>query len=174
MQILPVSRHLRAFGVPVWAHKSLQWPLITFSCILSLRWDNLQQNDRSQATYYCQKPENDSVLLIQMSHFDFFFKYLGARLLKTDFSLLLMIQVERNRAKSYVTFPVFTQYQRCCMHCRKSTSCGPFWPIFVSRSNIFIPRFIYILYFWSFHIILNLLLCDNPMFWSMVRELDTR
>ena len=61
---------------------------------------------------------------------------------QNGFFLFVMIQVEKNRAKSYVTCPVFTQYQRFCMHCRKPTSRGLFWPIFVRRSKIFIPRFI--------------------------------
>ena len=116
--------------------------------------DNLQQNTRSQATYYCQKPETDSVFLIKMVHFGCFFQVFrgpGAHILsqvaQNGFFLFLMIQVEKNRAKSYVTCPVFTQYHRLCMHCRKSTSRGPFWPIFVRRSKFFIPRFINIYIF---------------------------
>ena len=42
------------------AHKSSQWPLITFSYIHSLRLVNLQQNDKSYAIFYCQKPKIDS------------------------------------------------------------------------------------------------------------------
>ena len=42
------------------AHNSPQLPLITFSCIHSLRWYNLQQNDMSYAILYCQKPEINS------------------------------------------------------------------------------------------------------------------
>ena len=39
---------------------SPQWPLITFSYIHSLRWDNLQQNGMSYAILYSQQPEIDS------------------------------------------------------------------------------------------------------------------
>ena len=56
---IAVSWKIRAFWGTIRAHKSPQWPLITFSYIHSLRWYNLQQNGMSYAIFYCQKPEID-------------------------------------------------------------------------------------------------------------------
>ena len=59
-EVLLFLNHFRAFWRTIRAHKSPQWPLITFSCIYSLRWYNLQQNDISYVIFYCQKPEIDN------------------------------------------------------------------------------------------------------------------
>ena len=56
-ELLLFLKEIRAFWGTIRAHKSPQWPLITFSCIHSLRWYNLQQNGMSYAIFYCQKPE---------------------------------------------------------------------------------------------------------------------
>ena len=59
-EVLLFLNHFRASWRTIMAHKSPQGPLITFSCIHSLRWYNLQQNDMSYAIFYCQKPEINS------------------------------------------------------------------------------------------------------------------
>ena len=124
-----------------------------FYCRDSLRWDNLKQNDMYYATYYCQKPETDSVFYENYPFWLFFRAFRGpganilSRVAQKRFFLFLMFQAEKIRAKSYVTCHVFTQYQQCCRHCRKLTSRWLFWRIFVRRSKIFIPRFINIYIF---------------------------
>ena len=59
LHVLLFLKEIRAFWGTIRAHKSPQLPLITFSCIHSLRWYNLQQNDISYAIFYCEKPEID-------------------------------------------------------------------------------------------------------------------
>ena len=56
---IAVFKRNKGFLWTIRAHKSPQLPLITFSCIHSLRWYNLQQNDISYAIFYCEKPEID-------------------------------------------------------------------------------------------------------------------
>ena len=142
-----------AFGRPIWAHKSLQWPLITFPAFIHL--DGTICNKMICHMLYIIVRNQKLTVFFYENHplWVFFqaFRGPGAHILswvaQKWFFLFLMFQAEKNRAESYVTCHVFTQYQRCCRHCRKSTSRGLFWPIFVCRSKIFIPRFINIYIF---------------------------
>ena len=53
---IAVFQHSMGFWGTIMAHKSPQWPHMSFSSIHSLRRDNLQQNDK----LYCWRPESDS------------------------------------------------------------------------------------------------------------------
>ena len=147
-QILSVSKHLRAFGRSIWAHKSLQWPLITFTAFIHL--DGTICNKMiCYMLHIIVRNQKQTVFFMKITHFGCFcqaFRGPGAHILfrvtQKWFFLFLMFRAEKNRAKSYVTCHAFSQCQRCCRQCRKSTSRVPFWSIFVRRSKIFIPRFI--------------------------------
>ena len=87
---------------------------------------------------------------------------------KNDYPWFLQFQAEINNGKLCVTCHDYKRYLR---HCSQTDPVQAHETYFHPKLEIFNTEYYRHIHFWTFHIILRPMVCDNLMFWPTSREI---